>query len=406
MDALKELRDRGFIAQMTHEAELEEKLQTEKVTYYTGFDATADSLTAGHLIPVMAMAHLQRAGHIPVVLIGGGTTMIGDPSDRTDMRKMMSLETIRHNSSIFRDQLSRFITIEEGKGYMDDNANWLLDLNYVDFIREIGVLFSVNKMLTAECYKNRMEKGLSFFEFNYMIMQAYDFLMLYKKYGCTLQMGGNDQWSNIIAGADLIRRKEQAPAFGLTLELLTLPSGEKMGKTASGAIFLSPDKTSPYEFYQHFRNRADADVITLLKRLTFIPLEEIAGFEKLEGEKLNPIKELLAYDLTERVHGHEAAEEARKNARNIFSANRDESSMPEFVIENWTEEGLELAEVMVEMKLVKTKSEARRLIDQNGISLNAAKVSDGFYKLSAEDFKNGHAVLQKGKKIFYKLSIK
>lgn len=230
MDALKELRDRGFIAQMTHEEELEEKLQTEKVTYYTGFDATADSLTAGHLIPVMAMAHLQRAGHIPVVLIGGGTTMIGDPSDRTDMRKMMSLEMIRHNSSIFREQLSRFITIEEGKGYMDDNANWLLDLNYVDFIREIGVLFSVNKMLTAECYKNRMEKGLSFFEFNYMIMQAYDFLMLYKKYGCTLQMGGNDQWSNIIAGADLIRRKEQAPAFGLTLELLTLPSGEKMGR--------------------------------------------------------------------------------------------------------------------------------------------------------------------------------
>lgn len=289
---------------------------------------------------------------------------------------------------------------------MDDNANWLLDLNYVNFIREIGVLFSVNKMLTAECYKNRMEKGLSFFEFNYMIMQAYDFLMLYKKYGCTLQLGGNDQWSNIIAGADLIRRKEQAPAFGLTLELLTLPSGEKMGKTASGAIFLSPDKTKPYDFYQHFRNRADADVITLLKRLTFIPLEEIASYEKLEGEKLNPIKELLAYDLTERVHGHEAAEEARKNARNIFSGSRDEDSMPEFVIENWTEEGIELAEVMVDMKLVKTKSEARRLMDQNGISLNAAKVTDGFYKLSSEDFKEGSCVLQKGKKIFYKLSIK
>lgn len=407
MDAFKELKDRGFIAQTTHEDELKEAMKKAPITYYTGFDATSNSLTAGHLVPIMAMAHMQRAGHIPIILIGGGTTMIGDPSDRTDMRKMMSIETIRENSKAFRKQLSHFLTIEEGKGYMDDNANWLLDLNYVDFIREIGINFSVNRMLTAECYKNRMEKGLSFFEFNYMIMQAYDFLVLYKKYGCTLQIGGDDQWSNIIAGADLIRRKERQPAFGLTLELLTLPSGEKMGKTAGGAIFLDPEKTSPYEFYQHFRNRADSDVIPLLKRLTFIPLEEIAEYEKLEGKDLNPIKELLAFDLTKRVHGEKTAVEVQNMARSVFGNSGEEEKMPEFELSKSDFiNGYELADLLVMMNLTKSKGEGRRLMSQNGISLNGKKITDGYYKLKEDDFKENYATLQKGKKIHYKIIIK
>ncbi len=404
MDAFKELQDRGFIAQLTHEDEIKEAMSKGPVTYYVGFDATSDSLTAGHLVPIMAMAHMQRGGHIPIVLIGGGTTMIGDPSDRTDMRKMMTLETIQKNSAVFRKQISRFLTIEDGKGYMDDNANWLLGLNYVDFIRDIGVHFSVNRMLTAECYKNRMERGLSFFEFNYMIMQSYDFLVLYQKYGCTLQMGGNDQWSNIIAGADLIRRKEKAPAFGLTLELLTLPSGEKMGKTAGGAIYLDPEKTSPYDFYQHFRNRADSDVIPLLKRLTFIPMEEIAEYEKLEGQELNPIKELLAFDLTKRVHGEEVAIDVQNRARGVFGGSRDEESMPEFKLARSDYEGgMELADLLMAMGLTKSKGEGRRLMAQNGISLNDQKITDGFYKLSDDDFEDGFAVLRKGKKIFFRV---
>lgn len=406
MDAFKELHDRGFIAQCTHEDELREAMDKGPVTYYIGFDATSNSLTAGHMVPVMAMAHMQRAGHIPIILIGGGTTMIGDPSDRTDMRKMMSYEQIQENADVFRTQLSRFLTIEDGKGYMDDNANWLMDLNYVHFIRDIGVHFSVNRMLTAECYKSRMEKGLSFFEFNYMIMQSYDFLQLYKKYGCTLQMGGNDQWSNIIAGADLIRRKEGVPAFGLTLELLTLPSGEKMGKTAGGAIYLDPEKTSPYEFYQHFRNRADSDVIPLLKRLTFIPLEEIAKYETLEGVELNPIKELLAFDLTKRVHGEQAAIDAQNTSRAVFGGEQDVSQMPVFeVSSDEFAAGIELTDLLIKMSLTKSKGEGRRLMAQDGISLNEKKISDPNYTLSESDFEDGGAILQKGKKIFYRIVI-
>ncbi len=406
MDAFKELQDRGFIAQITHEDELREEMAKGPITYYTGFDATSDSLTAGHLIPVMAMAHMQRAGHIPVVLIGGGTTMIGDPSDRNDMRKMMTLDTIKYNSECFRKQLSRFLTIEDGKGYMDDNANWLLDLNYVEFIRDIGVHFSVNKMLAAECYKRRMGDGLTFFEFNYMIMQAYDFLVLNKKYDTCLQMGGDDQWSNILAGTDLIRRKEQKKAFGLTLQLLTLPSGEKMGKTAGGAIFLDPKKTSPYEFYQYFRNTPDSDVIILLKRLTFLPLEEIAEYEKLEGKDLNKVKEILAFDITERVHGTEEAEKAKEASKQVFSAGGVSDNMPEHKLSKAKfEEGIDIADLLVEMDLTKTKGEGKRLIKQNGVSLNDKKVADPFQKLTEADFEKGYAIVQKGKKVFVKLIV-
>ncbi len=406
MDAFKELYDRGFIAQITHEEELKEEMAKGPITYYTGFDATSDSLTAGHMIPVMAMAHMQRAGHIPVVLIGGGTTMIGDPSDRNDMRKMMNLETIQKNSAAFRKQLSRFLTIEDGKGYMDDNANWLLDLNYVNFIRDIGVNFSVNKMLAAECYKRRMGDGLTFFEFNYMIMQAYDFLVLNKKYGTCLQMGGDDQWSNILAGADLIRRKEKKKAFGLTLELLTLPSGEKMGKTAKGAIFLDPEKTSPYEFYQYFRNTPDSDVNILLKRLTFIPLEQIAEYEKLEGKDLNKVKEILAFDITERVHGTEEAEKARDASRAVFSSAGVSENMPEYKLaKSKFEEGIDIADLLVDMELTKSKGEGKRLIKQNGISLNENKVADPFQVLCDKDFEKGYAIVQKGKKIFIKVIV-
>lgn len=406
MDAFKELSDRGFIAQITHEEELIEEMAKGPVCYYTGFDATSDSLTAGHMIPVMAMAHMQRAGHIPVVLIGGGTTMIGDPSDRNDMRKMMTRETIQHNAEIFRQQLSRFLTIEEGKGYMDDNANWLLDLNYVEFIREIGVHFSVNKMLAAECYKRRMGDGLTFFEFNYMIMQAYDFLYLNRKYGTSLQMGGDDQWSNILAGADLIRRKEQKKAFGMTLKLLTLPSGEKMGKTAGGAIYLDPKKTSPYEFYQYFRNTPDSDVNILLKRLTFLPLEEIAEYEKLEGKDLNKVKEILAFDITERVHGTEEAEKAKEASRAIFSVGVISEDMPEFKLPKAKlEEGLDIADLLVEIGLTKTKGEGKRLIGQSGISLNDVKVEDPFQKITEKDFEKSYALVQKGKKVFIKVTL-
>lgn len=407
MSVYNELEKRGFIAQSSHLDELKKALQDEKLCFYTGFDATSDSLTAGHMIPVMAMAHLQKAGHIPIVLIGGGTTLIGDPSDRTEMRSLMSREKIEHNVKCFEKQLRSFLDFGENIGYMRNNADWLLDLNYLEFIRDIGIHFSVNKMLTAECYKNRMEKGLSFFEFNYMIMQAYDFLHLNNTLNCSLQVGGNDQWSNMLAGADLIRRRTQNKAYALTLELLTLPSGEKMGKTAKGAIFLDPKKTSPYDFFQYFRNVADSDVISLLKRLTFISLDEIAKYEKLEGSELNKVKEILAYDLTSRVHGNQEADKARKAASEIFKGSGVSEDMPSFDLDkSRLDNELELTELLVEMDIIKSKGEGRRLIKQNGISLNSKKLSDGFYKLSLDDFKDNEAIVQKGRKVFYKIILK
>ena len=304
------LVERGFIEQCTHEKELRELLEKEKVTFYIGFDATADSLTAGHFLTIMAMMHMQQAGHRPIALLGGGTTMIGDPSMRSDMRQMMSIEQIQHNADCFKEQLSHFISFDDDKAILDNNANWLLDLNYVSFLRDVGVHFSVNKMLTAECYKSRMEQGLTFFEFNYMLMQSYDFLELNRRYGCCLQMGGNDQWSNILGGVDLIRRKEQKPAFGLTFKLLTTSDGKKMGKTQKGAVWLDPNRTSPYEFYQYWRNIEDVKVEECLGLLTFLPMDEVRRLGALEGAEINKAKEVLAYEITKIVHGEEEAKKA------------------------------------------------------------------------------------------------
>ncbi len=403
MNGLQELKDRGFIAQMSHEDEIEEAFSSQRVTFYSGFDPTANSLTVGHLIPIMAMAHLQRAGHKPIMLIGGGTTMVGDPTDRTDMRKMLTIEEIAKNAEAFKSQSKTFLDFSEGGAIMLNNADWLMEKKYIEFLREVGANFSVNKMLTAECYKSRMEKGLSFLEFNYMIMQAYDFLHLNEKYDCMVQIGGNDQWSNMLAGADLIRRKLRKPAFAVTLELLTLPSGEKMGKTAKGAVFLDPEKTSPYEFYQYFRNTADSDVLLLMKRLTFIPLSEIAEYEKLEGKDLNKIKEMLAYDMTMRVHGKEEADKAKEASKSVFGGGFDSDNMPKFELEPSEVGTVDICALLTMAGITKSKGEGRRLISQNGISLNGEKVKDFAKVITEEDFKDGSLILQKGKKIFIKV---
>ncbi len=403
MNGLDELKKRGFIAQMSHEDEIDDVFSNEKVTFYSGFDPTASSLTVGHLIPIMAMAHLQRAGHKPIMLIGGGTTMVGDPTDRTDMRKMLTIEEIEKNAESFKAQSKMFLDFSDGQAIMLNNADWLMEKKYIDFLREVGASFSVNKMLTAECYKSRMEKGLSFLEFNYMIMQAYDFLHLNDKYDCNVQIGGNDQWSNMLAGADLIRRKLRKPAFAVTLELLTLPSGEKMGKTAKGAVFLDPEKTSPYEFYQYFRNTADSDVILLLKRLTFISLEEIEEYSKLEGKDLNKVKELLAYDMTLRVHGKEEADKAKEASRSVFGGGFASDNMPTFELSSSEVGSVDICALLTMAGITKSKGEGRRLISQNGISLNSEKVKDFAKVITEEDFNDGSLILQKGKKIFIKV---
>lgn len=407
MHAIDVLKARGFIGQMTHEEETYELLAKEKVTFYIGFDPTADSLTAGHFLTIMAMAHMQRAGHRPIALIGGGTTMVGDPTDRTDMRQMLSIEQINANGEIFKQQMSRFIDFEDGKAIMDNNANWLLELNYVKFLREVGMHFSVNRMLTADCYKSRLEKGLSFLEFNYMIMQSYDFLVLNEKYNCVLQMGGNDQWSNILGGVDLIRRKHQRPAFGVTFNLLTTSEGKKMGKTAGGAVWLDPEKTSPFEFFQYFRNTADADVVKMLKLLTFISLEEIESMSHWEGAALNKAKEILAFEVTKIVHGEGEAKAALEAARSLFSGKADSENIPSSEMDaSLIDTGMALVDVMVEVGLLQSKGEGKRLIQQNGVSLNDEKVSDVHYTLTREDFKEGRALIKKGKKVFHQVIIK
>ena len=390
------LRKRGFIKQTVFEDELYEKLGKESVPFYIGFDPTADSLHVGHFLTLIAMHHMQQAGHKPIILIGGGTGMVGDPSGRTDMRQMMTRETVEHNVECFKKQMARFIDFEgENGAIVVNNADWLLDLNYVDFLREIGAHFSVNKMLTAECFKQRLERGLSFLEFNYMLMQAYDFLVLNRKYNCSLELGGDDQWSNILAGANLIRIKERKPAYAMTFTLLTTSDGKKMGKTAKGAVWLDENKTSPYEFYQYWRNIDDADVEKCLKLLTYLPVEEIEELCRYKDERINHAKEVLAYDLTKEVHGEEKAETARQQAKAAFAGGEGE------LLEKVAEGAQTVVDAMVLCGVCKSKGEARRLIAQGGVAVNEEKVTDENMPVPESEF-----VLQKGKKVRVKVIVK
>jgi tyrosyl-tRNA synthetase len=407
MTLFEELQKRGLIAQTTDEEEIAELVNTGKAVFYIGFDPTADSLHVGHFMALCLMKRLQMAGNKPIALIGGGTAMIGDPSGRTDMRQMMTVETIKHNCECFKKQMSRFIDFSEGKALMVNNADWLLDLNYVEVLREVGACFSVNKMLTAECYKQRMEKGLSFLEFNYMIMQSYDFYALFQKYGCNMQFGGDDQWSNMLGGTELIRKKLGKDAYAMTITLLLNSEGKKMGKTQKGAVWLDAEKTTPYDFFQYWRNVDDADVIKCMKMLTFMPLEEIYEYEKLEGSELNRAKEKLAYELTELVHGKEEADKALDAARAIFSSNQNSENMPCTVIEESVfEDGkILVAELMVLAGLTPSRSEARRLIVQGGVSINGEKVTDANATLTKDNFAED-VVIKKGKKVFHKVVLK
>lgn len=401
MSVIDVLRERGFIQQTTHQEPLFELLEKEKVTFYTGFDPTADSLHVGHMLPIMAMAHMQAAGHRPIAILGGGTAMIGDPSGRTDMRKMLTPEQIDHNAACFKKQLSRFIDFSDGKALMINNGEWLLNVNYIDFLREVGAHFSVNRMLTAECYKTRMEKGLTFIEFNYMLLQSYDFLMLYRKYGCKLQMGGDDQWSNILAGADLVRRLEHGEAYGITFPLLTTSSGKKMGKTEAGAVWLDPDKTSPYDFYQYWRNCDDRDVERFLALYTFLPMDEVRRLGSLKDREINEAKKVLAFEVTKLTHGEEEAIKAQKAAEALFGEAGDESAIPAIDLQkNQLEKGLTIIDLVVMANLAASKSEARRLITQGGISLNDQKVTDINRSVVVADFPGNKAMLKKGKKQF------
>ena len=398
------LKERGFIEQCTHEAEVYELLGKEKVTFYIGFDATADSLTAGHFLTVMAMMHMQRAGHKPIALLGGGTTMIGDPTGKSDMRTLMTMETIQHNADCFQKQLSRFLDFENGNAIVANNADWLLDLNYVEFLREIGIHFSVNKMLTADCYKQRMEKGLTFFEFNYMLMQSYDFWKLNKLYNCTMQLGGNDQWSNILGGVDLIRRKEQKPAFGLTFKLLTTSDGIKMGKTMKGAVWLDPNKTSPYEFYQYWRNIEDVKVEECLGLLTFLPMDEVRRLGALKDSEINHAKEVLAFEITKIVHGEEEAAKAQEAARALFGGGMKSEDIPTTAYPaSRFAEGIDLITLMCDAKLATSRSDARRNIEQGGVTVNDVKITDFAKVFTGSDFDADSALLiRKGKKAFHR----
>ena len=393
------LKERGFIAQCTNEKELRELFDKERVTFYIGFDPTADSLHAGHFIALMAMAHMQRAGHRPICLVGGGTGTVGDPTGRTDMRKMLTDEDIEHNCECFKKQIARFIDFSDGKAIMVNNGDWLRKLNYIDLLRDVGACFTVNRMLAAECYKQRWEKGLTFLEFNYMVMQAYDFLELNRRYGCKLERGGDDQWSNIIAGVELNRRKNNVAVYGLTNKLLTKSDGKKMGKTAGGALWLDAEKTSPYEFYQYWRNVDDADVEKCLSLLTFLPMEEVHRLSSLEGSAINEAKTVLAYEVTKIVHGEEEANKAKKAAEALFGGAGNTQDMPTVAAET----GKKLLDVLTAGKVFASKSEGRRLIQQNGLSLNDAKVTDVDYILQESDFKDGEAIVKKGKKKYFKL---
>lgn len=400
------LKERGFIEQSTNEEEVRKLLEEESVTFYIGFDPTADSLTAGHFLTVMAMSHMQKAGHRPIALVGGGTGMVGDPSHRTDMRQMITLDTIEHNVNCFKQQLSRFIEFGEDKAIIVNNADWLRKLNYIDFIRDVGVHFSVNRMLTAECFKSRMEKGLSFFEFNYMLMQSYDFLELNRRYNCKMQLGGSDQWSNIIGGVELIRRMDQKDAYGLTFKLLTTSEGIKMGKTQKGAVWLDPKKTTPYEFYQYWRNVADSDVEKCLALLTFLPMEEVRKLGALEGSEINKAKEILAYEVTNIVHGEEEAKKAQEASRALFAGGASGGSIPTTNMDKSNfENGLNILDALVTLKLAPSKSEARRLVQQGGIKVNDVKVETIEHNLTINDFKDNKLLIQKGKKVFHQIEL-
>lgn len=395
-----ELMERGYIEQITHE-ELKDTLNNEHIPFYIGFDPTADSLHVGHFVSMMVASHMQKAGHKPIILIGGGTATIGDPSGKTDMRRMMSREEIDHNVECFKKQLSKFLSFEgENAAIIVNNGDWLLDLNFVNFMRDIGSLFSVNKMLAAECYKQRMEKGLTFFELGYMLMQSYDFLHLYDTYGCKLEMGGNDQWSNILGGVDLIRRIGHSDSYGLTFKLLTTKEGKKMGKTEKGALWLDASKTSPYEFYQYWRNIADEDVKNVLCLLTFLPMDEINRLSSLKDEKINEAKKVAAFEITKLIHGEEEAKKAEQAAEALFEGNGNLDSMPTTPIE----ENTSIVDAIIKTGIAPSKGQARTLIDQGGISLNDIKITDTSYIISSDDLKDGYAILKKGKKVYHKLT--
>lgn len=398
------LLERGYIKQLTHEDEIKELLGKEKVTFYIGFDPTADSLHVGHFLQMMVMAHMQRAGHKPIALIGGGTAMVGDPTGKSDMRKMLTNEEIDRNSNCFKVQMENFIDFNDGKAIMANNADWLLNLNYVNFIREIGVHFSVNKMLTAECFRARLEKGLSFLEFNYMLMQGYDFLELNQRYGCVMQLGGDDQWSNILAGVDLIRRKESKAAYGMTFTLLTNSEGKKMGKTEKGAVWLDKDKTSPYDFYQYWRNVSDADVEKCLALLTFLPMDEVRRLGALKDAEINEAKRVLAYEVTKLIHGEEEAQKARTAAEALFSGGADMSSVPTVTISREMINS-SLLDILATTKIIPSKGEGKRLIQQGGLTVNDVKITDINAKLTEEDFKDGSALVKRGKKNYNRITL-
>ena len=395
------LEERGYIEQLTHPQEMKELFGKESVSFYIGIDPTADSLHVGHFVSLMVASYMQKSGHKPIILVGGGTATIGDPSGKTDMRKMMTREEINHNVSCIKKQVEKFVSFEgENAAIIVNNADWLLDLKFIDFIREIGSLFSVNRMLAAECYKQRLETGLTFFEMSYMLMQSYDFLHLYNTYGCKLQMGGNDQWSNIIGGVELIRKIGKEDSFGLTFKLLTTKEGKKMGKTEKGALWLDPHKTSPYEFYQYWRNIEDSSVETVLKMLTFLPIEQINKLASLKDEKINEAKKIAAFEITKLIHGEEEAKKAEEASNALFSGQGSLENMPTTQLEN---PYLSLVDAIVLAKIAPSKGQARTLITQGGISLNDIKISDITYTLSDGDYTNGYAILKKGKKIFHKL---
>ena len=405
MEIYEELKARGLIAQVTNEDEIRELVNAGKATFYIGFDPTADSLHVGHFIALFLMKRLQTAGNKPVVLIGGGTGYVGDPSGRTDMRSMMTPETIQHNCDCFKKQMERFIEFGPDKAIMVNNADWLLKLNYIDLLRDVGACFSVNNMLRAECYKQRMEKGLSFLEFNYMIMQSYDFYHLFKHYGCNMQFGGDDQWSNMLGGTELIRKKLGKDAYAMTITLLLNSEGKKMGKTQSGAVWLDPNKTSPFEFYQYWRNVADADVLKCIRMLTFLPLEEIDKMDKWEGSQLNTAKEILAFELTKLVHGEEEANKAQQTARALFSGSGNLDNMPSYTLskDDLTDGKIAVNDILFKAGMTKSKGEGRRLIEQGGVSVNDKKVASAVETVCADDFSDGSIIVKKGKKVFYKI---
>ena len=405
MTCYEELKARGLIAQVTNEEEISKMINEGKAVFYIGFDPTADSLHVGHFMALCLMKRLQMAGNRPIALIGGGTGMVGDPSGRTDMRSMMTVETIQHNCACFKKQMERFIEFGDGKAQMVNNADWLMDLNYVELLREVGACFSVNNMLRAECYKQRMEKGLSFLEFNYMIMQSYDFYHLFQHYGCNMQFGGDDQWSNMLGGTELIRRKLGKDAYAMTITLLLNSEGKKMGKTASGAVWLDPNKTSPFEFYQYWRNVGDADVLKCIRMLTFLPLEQIDEMDKWEGSQLNTAKEILAYELTKLVHGEEEAAKAQEAARALFGGSGDSANMPctKLCRADFSESGeIDILTLLVKCGLAASKGEARRLVQQGGVSVCGQKVGDIETKFSCKDCCGDGAIIKKGKKVYHK----